>query len=196
MTNKYITTFSGKLKSVTMAIFLLSLTIVGFSQKHKAAGPVTPVRVGSTILNLGIGIGAEYKGDYYRSAFGTKIAAEWGLWQAGPGVITLGPEFGASFSNKGYRNNYKTRTVIAAIRSAWHYGWKVPGLDTYGGVSAGIGFHHYEYKDNGDYDSNEVIPVPGVFIGASYFVTPAFGFNMEAGYDITNLQVGIVFKLK
>jgi len=196
MTYKLTNTGSGKLKPVAIAVFLLSLGIVGFSQKKQGTGPVTPVRVGSAILNLGLGVGAEYKGDYYRSAFGTKIAAEWGLWQAGPGVITLGPELGASFSSRGYRDSYRTRTVIAAIRSAWHYGWKVRGLDTYGGVSAGIGFHHYEYKDNGDYDSNEVIPVPGIFIGASYFVTPAFGFNMEAGYDITNLQIGIVFKLK
>jgi len=196
MTYKFTNTGSGKLKPVAIAVFLLGLGIVGFSQKKQGTGPVTPVRVGSAILNLGLGVGAEYKGDYYRSAFGTKIAAEWGLWQAGPGVITLGPELGASFSSRGYRDSYRTRTVIAAIRSAWHYGWKVRGLDTYGGVSAGIGFHHYEYKDNGDYDSNEVIPVPGIFIGASYFVTPAFGFNMEAGYDITNLQIGIVFKLK
>ena len=196
MTCKFTNTGSGKLKPVAIAVFLLCLGVVGFSQKKQGTGPMTPVRVGSAILNLGLGVGAEYKGDYYRSAFGTKIAAEWGLWQAGPGVITLGPELGASFSSRGYRDSYRTRTVIAAIRSAWHYGWKVRGLDTYGGVSAGIGFHHYEYKDNGDYDSNEVIPVPGIFIGASYFVTPAFGFNMEAGYDITNLQIGIVFKLK
>jgi len=196
MFKKFISTGSGKLKPTAIFLFFLSLTVTGLAQKHRGTGPVTPVRVGSTILNLGLGAGAEYKGDNYRSAFGTKIAAEWGLWQAGPGVVTLGPELGASFSSKGYRDSYRTRTVIAAIRSAWHYGWKVPGLDTYGGISAGIGFHHYEYKDNGSYDSDEVIPVPGIFAGASYFVTPAFGFNMEAGYDITNLQIGIVFKLK
>ena len=58
--------------------------------------------VGSVTLNMGIGIGSEYKGNYYNSALGTKAAIEWGLWQAGPGVITLGIEFGGSFSNGGY----------------------------------------------------------------------------------------------
>ena len=41
-----------------------------------------------------------------------------------------------------------------------------------------------------------VIPVPGIFVGASYFVTPAFGFNAEAGHDITDIQIGVVFKIQ
>lgn len=187
------------MKKIKILLFLLGIWSVSSSQTHHrnhGKGPVTPVKVGSVLLNLGVGVGAPYEGDYYRSAFGTKVAAEWGLWQAGPGVITLGPELGGSFSRKGYREDYRTRTFIAAIRSAWHYGWKVPGLDTYGGVSAGIGFHHYEYNDNNLYQDDKVIPVPGIFVGASYFISPAFGFNAEAGYDITNFQVGIVFKLK
>lgn len=187
------------MKRIQILLVLLCIYSISFAQNRRntqAKGIVSPVKVGSAILNLGIGVGAEYEGDYYRSAFGTKIAAEWGLWQAGPGVITLGPELGASFSNRGHRQDYKTRTAIAAIRSAWHYGWKVSGLDTYGGVSAGLGFHHYQYRDNDYYEDDKVIPVPGIFIGASYFITPAFGFNAEAGYDITNFQLGIVFKLK
>jgi len=187
------------MKKIKLLLIVVSICGMASAQTRKHAqgkGPVTPVRVGSTILNLGIGVGAEYNGDYYRSAFGTKIAAEWGLWQAGPGVITLGPELGGSFSRRGYHDDYRTRTIVVAMRSAWHYGWKVPGLDTYGGLSAGIGFHHWQYRDNQDYSDDKVLAVPGIFIGASYFVTPMFGFNAEAGYDITNFQVGIVFKLK
>jgi hypothetical protein len=59
-----------------------------------------------------------------------------------------------------------------------------------------LGFHHYDYKNDINYNYNEVIPVFGVFAGASYFVTPMFGFNAEAGYDITNFQLGVIFKLK
>jgi hypothetical protein len=179
-----------------MLICLASVSNAQSRRHVQGKGPVSPVRLGSVILNLGIGVGAEYSGDYYRSGFGTKVAAEWGLWQAGPGVITLGPEIGGSFSSRGYHENYRTRTVVVAMRSAWHYGWKVPGLDTYGGLSAGIGFHHYQYRDNEDFSDNSVLAVPGFFIGASYFVTPTFGFNAEAGYDITNAQVGIVLKLR
>jgi hypothetical protein len=184
-------------KQIFISTILIGLGL-GFSSMSFAQnkGPVTPVRVGSVILNIGVGIGTDYKNRYYNSAFGTKAALEFGLWQAGPGVITLGPEVGGSFSNGGYYDGYKSNTIVVAGRSAWHYGWKVKGLDTYGGLSAGIGFHHYEYRNNNDYAKSDASPVFGGFVGASYFVTPTFGFNAEAGYDITQAQVGIVFKLK
>ena len=39
--------------------------------------PVDPVKTGSVVLNAGVGIGSDYKGDYYNPAAGIKIAAEW-----------------------------------------------------------------------------------------------------------------------
>lgn len=187
--------------AVVAAVFCTCITKESIAQSRKRSnnvnGIVTPVRVGSVTLNLGMGIGSEYKNDYYRSPFGIKGAVEWGLWQAGPGTITLGVETGASFSNGGYYyDDYRSSTAIVAMRSAWHYGWKVRGLDTYGGFSGGAGFHHYGYRHNDDINHNEVIPVFGAFVGASYFVSPQFGFNAEAGYDITNFQVGVIFKLR
>ncbi|CAN5729492.1 hypothetical protein BH11BAC3_BH11BAC3_44450 [soil metagenome] len=188
-----------KIKIIACLILVLGMGISNFSyaQSRGGNGPVTPIRLGTVTLNLGVGVGAQYKGNYYNSPFGTKVAVEAALWQAGPGVITLGGEIGGSFSNGGNNNfsEYKASTIVVAIRSAWHYGWKVPGLDTYGGVSAGLGFHHHYYKDyNGN--QNQVIPVPGIFVGASYFVSPKFGFNAEAGNDITAFQAGVIFKLK
>ena len=184
-------------------ISLITAGCAGITQHSMAqsrlrgnSSAITPVRVGSVTLNLGMGAGSEYNGDYYNSPFGMKAAIEWGLWHAGPGTITLGAETGASFSNGGYYNDYRTHTGVVAMRSAWHYGWKVRGLDTYGGLSAGIGFHHRDYRNDFDYDYNEVIPAFGAFIGASYFVAPRFGFNLEAGHDITDVQVGIIFRLK
>ncbi len=91
----------------------------------------------------------------------------------------------------------KSNTFVTAGRAAWHYGWDVPGLDTYGGFSAGLGFHHYTYNDiNNNNANDEVIPAFGAFAGASYFITPTFGFNAEFGFDITNFQVGIVLKVQ
>ena len=159
------------------------------------SGPQAPVHVGSVTLNLGLGVGDEYHDHYYKQPMGTKAAVEWGLWQAGPGTITLGGEIGASFSN-GYYNDYRTNTIIVAMRSAWHYGWKVKGLDTYAGFSAGPGFHNYYNQHHSEYDGHDTFVFVGGFIGASYFVTPHFGFNTEAGFDITNFQLGIIFKLK
>jgi hypothetical protein len=172
-----------------------------FSQTSHSPGTnpvVTPMEIGSIFLNMGVGVGADYKGESYGTAFGFKASAEYGLWQAGPGVITLGPEIGGSFSTNttnGYSS--KSNTFVTAGRAAWHYGWEVPGLDTYGGFSAGLGFHRYTYNDiNNNSSDNTVIPAFGVFAGASYFITPTFGFNAEFGYDITNFQVGVVFKLQ
>ncbi len=181
-----------------MIMLALSLTEFASGQSHK--GPVTPVKVGTTTLNLGIGVGANYKGDNYGTAFGTKIAAEWALWEAGPGVVSIGPEIGGSFSSgyNGYYgyNNYGATTWVLAGRAAWHYGWEVPGLDTYAGFSAGVGFHSYHYDYNGNQKYNSTIPVFGGFFGASYYISPTFGFNAEAGFDITLFQVGIVLILQ
>jgi len=186
---------------VILIVLGISASSMTFAQSHRSGshggnGPVTPVQLGDVIVNLGVGVGADYKGDDYNTGFGTKIAVEKALWQAGPGVITLGGEVGGSFSNGGYNgyDDYHSSTIVAAVRAAWHYGWQVPGLDTYAGVSAGLGFHHYKYS-NPDYSHSSVIPAPGAFVGASYFVTPNFGFNAEAGYDITSVQIGLVFKL-
>ena len=189
------------MKKLTIFTCILAAFCAGITQEATAqkrgSSSISVFRVGSTTLNLGIGAGSEYKGDYYNAPFGMKAAAEWGVWHAGPGAVSLGVETGASFSNGGYRySDYRSRTAVVAMRSAWHYGWKVRGLDTYAGLSAGIGFHHYDYYNDNNYHNDEVIPVMGAFIGASYFVAPRFGFNAEAGYDITNFQVGIIFKLK
>lgn len=193
-------------KVVVSLVIFIGLT---FSQKTFAqnkssmqgSGDISPMQVGSVFANVGIGVGANYYGTYdYGTAFGFKIAADFGLWQAGPGVITLGPEIGGTFSTGSYGGYYvgngHNNTFVIAGRGAWHYGWNVPGLDTYGGVSAGIGFNSYSYYSNNSYSNNRVIPTFGGFVGASYFIKPNFGFNAEAGYDITIFQVGIVMKLQ
>lgn len=157
------------------------------------------VEKGSVLFNAGVGIGNEYNSNYYNSALGTKAALEVGMWQAGPGVVTLGGQVGGTFSNGGGNlNNYKTHTFIVGGRSAWHNGWNVNGLDTYAGLSAGAGFNQYSYRNNENIKvkQNEVIPVFGAFIGASYFITPTFGINVEAGCDITQIQGGIIFKIR
>jgi hypothetical protein len=182
-----------KTKNIITAILLgsaLSLTTVSNAQS-----PVEPVQKGSVTFSAGVGVGNEYNSNYYNSAIGTKAVIEVGVWQAGPGVITLGGEFGGTFSKGGRLEDYKARTLVVAGRSAWHHGWNVKGLDTYAGLSAGAGFNQFRYNDGGTIKQNEVVPVFGGFVGASYFVTPRFGFNVEAGYDITQLQAGIILKL-
>jgi hypothetical protein len=183
-----------KTKIKTAAIF--SGMAMLFAIAGNAQSPMAPFKKGDVTSSLGVGIGNEYSKDYYNEAFGTKAVIEAGLWNAGPGVITLGGEVGTSFSNGGIYDNYRTNTVVVAGRSAWHNGWSVKGLDTYAGLSAGAGFHNYKYNKNGYIKESEVILVFAGFAGASYFVTPSFAFNVEVGNDITRLQGGIIFKLK
>jgi hypothetical protein len=186
-----------KLSVFVLALISFSISEHAFSQsKHGSgnSGLTNPMKEGTTFVNVGVGVGAGYKNPTYGTPWGFKVSAEYGVWQAGPGIITLGPEIGGTFSgNHKNDNSYISSTFVVAGRAAWHYGWDVPGLDTYGGFSAGIGFNHYT---NTNVDYNSPIPYFGAFAGASYFVTPTFGFNSEFGYDITNFQVGVVFKLE
>jgi hypothetical protein len=175
--------------------FLIAVALC-LTATSNAQSPLSPVEKGSLTFSAGVGLGNEYNSNYYNRALGSKAVAEVGMWNAGPGVITLGAEVGGSFSSGGALDNYKAHTLVIAGRSAWHHGWNINGLDTYAGLSAGAGFNQYSYNKNGKIKQNEVVPVFGGFVGASYFITPSFGFNVEGGYDITQIQAGIIFKLK
>jgi hypothetical protein len=186
-----------KITCTVLLFFIVGISITATAQSKK--GPVGSFTSGSVTVNLGAGFGTDYKNDFSgSSAFGTKVALEFGLWPAGPGVISLGPEAGISVSDQGkyYKDDFRARTFVIACRSAWHYGWKISGLDTYAGLSAGAGFYHYQYYDGNHKDYNDAFPVVGGFAGVSYFFTPSFGVNAEAGFDITSLQGGLIFKLK
>lgn len=179
---------------------MLALTII--SQNANAQKDNSIMEVGTTTVNIGVGVGRSsfgsagiYSSGYYGygNGFGTKAAIERGMWQLGPGVLTLGLEAGAAFSSG--RNSYKSNIIIVAARSAYHFGWNVPNLDTYGGVSLGPGFRSYDYTSINKDNKHDVIIAPGIFVGGSYYFSPNIGVNVEAGYDITMIQGGLVFKL-
>jgi len=188
--------FMAVMKKQIINSAILSGLCISLLNLSNAQAPLSPVEKGSVTFNVGAGLGNEYSGNYYNSAFGAKAAIEVGLFKAGPGVITLGGQVGTSFSNGGPYPDYRANTVVVGGRSAWHHGWNVKGLDTYAGLSAGAGFQNFSYNNDGIVTDHEIVPVFGGFIGASYFITPNFGFNVEAGADITRIQGGIVLKLK
>jgi len=190
------------MKKVYLLGFLAisALTISNVAQAQKSSNVM---EVGTTTVNIGVGVGRSSFGNYgvygsgyygYGTGFGTKAAVERGMWELGPGVLTLGLEAGAAFSNASY-NSYKSNIIIIAARSAYHFGWNVDKLDTYGGVSLGPGFRSYDYYTTSKNTKHDVVVAPGIFVGASYYFSPNIGVNVEAGYDITVIQGGIVFKL-
>jgi hypothetical protein len=180
-----------KTKRLFPAILLGIMTLISTTASAQSV-----FQKGTVTFSAGVGVGAEYNSNYYNSGIGTKAVVEVGMWPAGPGTVSIGGQAGASFSNGGYYDDYRTSTFVVAARAAWHHGWNINGLDTYAGLSAGAGFNNYRYYRNETVRSSEVIPAFGGFIGASYFVTPQFGFNVEAGRDITSIQAGIIFKIK
>lgn len=193
-----------KMKLILAAAAITSLMAFSNSAKAQKSNE-SSFEVGSLTLNIGAGLGRGSYGGYgyygsgyygYGTALGVKAAVERGMWQLGPGVLSLGAEIGGSFSTARY-NSYKSNIIIAAVRSAYHFGWNVPNLDTYGGVSLGPGFRSYNYTDvsNSKYTKHDVVVSPGVFVGGTYYFSDNIGVNVEAGYDITQVQGGIIFKL-
>jgi hypothetical protein len=150
-------------------------------------------------LSAGLGAGTHFFGNGVGVGPAFKVAFEKGMWDAGPGVITLGGEFTHSFFSHGYGNDYRETWLnfIFGARAAYHYGWNVEGLDTYGGFPAGIGFCAYSDDDHpGSAGAQHVYPYFGVFFGASYFFNKSFGINGEVGYSSTQANIGVVYKIK
>ncbi len=195
-----------KTNLILSVIAFVSVTIISnpASAQKRGGGNGNTFDVGTMTVNIGVGLGRNSYGGYgyygsgyygYGTAIGLKAAAERGMWQLGPGVLSLGFEIGGSFSSASYAG-YKSNIVIAAVRSAYHFSWGVDKLDTYAGVSVGPGFRTYNYTDLSDsrYTHHDVVASPGIFIGGVYYFSPNIGVNVEAGYDITELQGGVIFK--
>ncbi|HNY03536.1 MAG TPA: hypothetical protein PKG48_13145, partial [Bacteroidales bacterium] len=82
-------------------------------------------------------------------------------------------------------------------RGAYHYGWNVEGLDTYGGLPLGLGFCAHSFDDHpGSAGSTPVYPYAGIFFGASYFFTKNLGVNGEVGFNSTYANIGMVYRIK
>jgi hypothetical protein len=176
--------------------FLAGSPVTSFSGN----GPVDPAGPGSGILGFGFGPGIPYYGG---SGFGPTILVHYdqSIWQAGPGTISLGGQIGTSFfwhkyshDNTQYKEGWTNLGFV--FRGAYHYGWKVPGLDTYAGFGAGTVFNMY---DNGGYDSgtksSQVGFLPTVFFGGTYFFNEMIGLNSEFGYNFAYISMGLNFRI-
>ena len=190
--------------------FILVFLLAGIGVMGQKSAPRDPMNPGTWLINFGVGPGINYYGGY-SAGFGPGFQAsfEKGIWQLGPGVLSLGGQTGLSifsYGNEFYHEasyNYTWVSVVTAARSAYHYGWKVKGLDTYGGLSTGIRFLSFSHKYTGiyadqindTYNPGVVSMFFGTFVGASYFFNNMLGVNAELGYNINYAQVGLVFKL-
>ncbi|MFZ1451228.1 MAG: hypothetical protein WAT20_00920, partial [Ferruginibacter sp.] len=81
-----------KTKNIFAAILFGSA--LSFTAVSNAQSRLSPFKKGSVTFSAGVGIGNEYNSNYYNSAIGTKAVIEAGIWQAGPGTISLGAQAG------------------------------------------------------------------------------------------------------
>jgi hypothetical protein len=182
--------------------FLFLTTILGClaMPAMSANGPEDPAGKGNGILGFGFGPGVPYYGG---GGFGPAILVHYdhSIWQAGPGTISLGGQIGTSFFWQDYNHSgndygYSWVNMGFVFRGAYHYGWKVPGLDTYAGFGAGTWFSMFNDDgwDSGK-KSTQVGFLPTAFFGGSYFFNDMVGLNAEFGYNFAYASIGLNFRL-
>lgn len=183
------------------AIGLILMTSM-YTVAQKGPKPVDPMGKGNGVLGFVMGAGVPY---YGVGGFGPAFIAKYdhSIWQAGPGTVSLGGMIGTSYFWDTYNNpsyNYDETCVNMGIvfRAAYHYGWNVPGLDTYAGFGAGTRFSFYsdDWDDDNGKSSTNVGFLPTVFFGTSYFFNDLVGVNGEVGHNFTYAHIGVVLKIK
>jgi hypothetical protein len=184
------------IKIILILACLAGFSVPSFSEK----GPTDPAGTGNGILGFGFGPGI---GFYGSNGFGPAILVHYDhtIWQAGPGAVSLGGQIGFSFFGDKYTYlettyNYRWVNMGFVFRGAYHYGWDVPGLDTYAGFGVGTYFSMYNNDgyENGK-GSSQVGFLPTLFFGGSYFFNDMIGVNAEMGYNFSFISVGMNFRL-
>jgi hypothetical protein len=188
------------MNKITRFVALLFVCGLMTFSAFSANGPKDPAGKGNGILGFGFGPGIPFYGG---SGFGPAILVHYdhSIWKAGPGTISLGGQIGTSFFWNDYNHkdvNYKEAwTNLGFVgRGAYHYGWEVPGLDTYAGF--GMGTYVSLYTDNGDYTGKSASSIgflPTAFFGGSYFFNDMLGVNAEFGYNFSFASIGLNFRI-
>ncbi|MDR3711717.1 MAG: hypothetical protein P4L51_02790 [Puia sp.] len=188
-------------KANTLFAFLLLLA--GLSAKAQT------YQAGTNTVSAGIGLGSSIAGYTYGSQSpGISLQYERGIWEAGPGVISLGGYLGFKSyrysASDGYGDNYseKWNYTIVGARGAYHYtGFKVENLDVYGGLM--LSYNHLSYSASASNGSGSYGASGGsygsavgftAFVGGRYYFANSLGAFAELGYGVSYLNVGLAYK--
>lgn len=166
-------------------------------------------QLGDNVVSIAAGFGSSYGAfTYGKQTPAFSLQYERGLWQAGPGVISLGGYLGYksyqySGSYFGFTYNEKWNYTIIGLRGAWHLqefdGTELQKWDLYGGAMLGYYNLNYTYTDNdpaidySDINYSSTVGLSG-FLGARYFFNPHFAAQGEIGYGISYLNLGLAYK--
>ena len=156
-------------------------------------------KVGTNVVSAGLGLGSAIAGYSYGAQIpGFSIQYERGLWEAGPGVISVGGYVGIKtfkYSDPDYTE--KWTYSIFGVRGAYHYtGLDVEGLDLYGGLL--LSYNHLSYSTT--YAGSDLSGSWGSalyltpFVGARYYFLPSLSAFAELGYGVSTLNIGLAFR--
>lgn len=185
------------------SIFLLCTAFLIQPTTTFASGGNAPFSKGTKVLGISAGLGIDY--DYYGGYYQTPAIAvtyDQGIIDnVGPGTIGLGGIVGMKLAQYNYGNGYKANwaNYIVAARGTYHLTLlknKIPKLDPYGGVTAGLRITeykdtYYEHFGGNPHSYNSAYPVLGLFVGAGYKFNNHFGAFTELGYDISFWRIGL-----
>ena len=176
----------------TVALFLL-LSQAAWSQTYK---------IGTNVVSAGIGLGSSLGNYSYASQSpGFSVQYERGIWEVGPGVISLGGYVGFKSYKYSYTDSYdnghyesKWNYTIVGVRGAYHYtGLNIPKLNVYGGVM--LSYDALSFKDNSGSSLHYGSTVGATgFVGGRYFFAGPLGGFAELGYGVSYLNIGLCLK--
>ncbi|WP_162151341.1 outer membrane beta-barrel protein [Porphyromonas macacae] len=174
--------------------FYTIIVLVGLAVSANAQ---SVFRKGESMLNLGLGLNS--LNNYTMVIPPLSASYELGLadniFSNGNGSLGLGAYIGyASYKYKPYKvNSLKENHFVIGPRLALHYGF-LGKLDTYLGLM--LGYRSVSLSgDFGDIDSTSSGLAWNLNIGARYFFTPKVGAFMELGYGISNVNLGVTFRM-
>jgi hypothetical protein len=180
------------------AFFCIALMVISFFSAVRVHAQA--FEAGTNVISGGIGLGSSLASGYTYGTQGIGLSAgyERGIWEAGPGVISLGAYLGYKtfgYSADGY--SYKWNYTIIGGRGAYHFtGLNIENLDLYAGLMLSYDNLSFSASTNipgysGSYASGiELTP----FVGARYYFAGNLGGYAELGYGVAILSIGLSYK--
>lgn len=201
------------MKKTTLKLFTAFLLAAGACTSTISKADEPAFDKGDNTIGISMGVGVNY--GYYADAVSvpaiTLLYDHGSFSEVGPGTIGIGGIVGFKTSHYNYPASYgdyeaRWTNYIIAARGTYHLTLlkdKNNHFDPYAGVVIGVRINNYTDTYNDYYyntyhthyrsDVSNANPVGGVFVGAKYNFTKAFGAFAELGYDISILRVGLNF---
>lgn len=151
---------------------------------------------GSSVINLGVGLGTTlYSAGYSGSFPPISISYEQGIANGRWGIGGYLAHTGAKYGDKS--DYWKFSYTVIGARGDYHF-YTTDKLDAYGGLILGYDIVSDKWHGEGDGDEykasgSSIVFAP--FVGARYYFSTHIGAFAELGYGIAWLNLGLAFHL-